>query len=293
MSDGRPRRLEELPGETRALRQTAPVLAHLGLLVGDGERWALSDTGQEIYGSGALTLRTAQRMFGDYSRFDAVVTQGGPVRAADGSSRVTEGGVREEDKQGARDFMDMLYRRSAVSAVQSATWLCARLHEGAHVLDLGGGHGRYGEELVKRGCRVTLFDRPVCVDIARERYGDQLRYQEGNFLEDELGGPFDAAYLSNIVHGLGPDENTRVFQAIHRALKPGGLLVLKDMFLGEHGAHPEEAVFFNLTMLMYTREGRSYSAGEMGDIAAAAGFSKFEHLYVSDCNFSLLIAKAT
>lgn len=291
LSDGKPRRLEDLPGNPRALARTAAILAHVGLLVGDGETWALSRTGQELLRAGVLHVSSADAAFGDLSRLDAVLREGGPSRGADGKSRVTEGGVREHDPANTRAFLDMLYRRSAESSEEVARWLGPRLAPGARVLDVGGGHGRYAQALRERGLAVTLFDRPVCVDLARERHGEALTYQSGDFLRDALGGPYQAALLSNIVHGLGPEECAGLFRRVREALAPGGLVVVKDMLLGEHGAHPVEAAFFDLTMLMYTREGRSYRVTELRELLGAAGFGSFEHVYVGDARFSLLMGR--
>ena len=40
------------------------------------------------------------------SRLDAVLRDGDAVRGLDGSSRVSEGGVREHDEEGARAFAE-------------------------------------------------------------------------------------------------------------------------------------------------------------------------------------------
>ena len=291
LADRQPHAVTDLPGETRAIRQTASILAHAGLLVCHGDTIALTGAGHGLFESGGLNLINAESALGDLSRLDDVLALGGPAQAQDGSSRVTEGGVREQDPEGARSFMGMLYRRSENSAAEVSRWLQQKLPQGAHVLDLGGGHGRYGDELVKAGYRVTLYDRPICVQIAQERYGDTLNYLRGDFMSDPLGGPYDAVLLSNIVHGLGPDENEALFKRLNEVMNPGALLVLKDMFIGEHRAYPVEAAFFNLTMLMYTREGRSYTLADMAKLYGAAGFTHNDHIYVPDNSFSLLIAQ--
>ncbi len=291
LADGAPRPLESLPGDPRAIAVTAPILVHVGLLVMDGEgRCALSGAGRDLLEQGILSGASAEQRLGDLSRLDAVLRDGGPVRGADGSSRVTEGGVRETDREGARAFLAMLFRRSARASAEVVRWVAPRLAPGARILDVGGGHGRYAEALAGAGFRVELFDRALCVDIARERYGSTLTYRAGDFLADDLGGPYDGALLSNIVHGLGEAELASLFDRLSRALTPRGLLVIKDMFLDDHGADPPEAIFFGLQMLLYTREGKTYSVAEMRRLASAAGFPATDHIYLRDIRFSLLLA---
>ncbi len=286
-----PRTAEELPGDTRAIRLTAAMLTHLGLLTYDGARWGLSRAGRRLHACGALKMSGAEGALGDLARLDPVLAEGGPVRGPGGDSRVTEGGVREEDKAGARAFMAMLHRRSE-SGVDVAAAVSTRLEAGAHVVDVGGGHGRYGEALIEAGCRVTLIDRPVIVEIAEERYGERMDYRAANFLQDdELGGPYDGALLSNIVHGLGADENLGLFRRLADCMRPGGLITVKDMFVDELGAHPEEATFFGLTMLMYTREGSSYSISEMTALLVQAGFDGVEREVHADDRYTLIMAR--
>jgi C-methyltransferase len=291
LADSGPLAPDDLPADSRAIATTAPILFHLGLLAGDGARWCLSRAGRALHASGALRIAGAADALGDLSRLDAVLAEGGPVKGPDGRSRVSEGGVREQDLDGTRRFMDYLYRRAEHSAQEVAAHVAPMLAAGAHVLDLGGGHGRYAGELVQRGLRATLFDRPVVVEIARERFGDAIGYATGDFLADPLGGPYDAVLLSNIVHGLGPGENRHLLGSIALSLRPGGLVVLKDMFLSDTRADPESAVFFNLTMLCYTREGRSYSLPEMRAIFQEVGLVPDGHWMIPDTGFTLVFGR--
>jgi SAM-dependent methyltransferase len=264
--------LSDLPGDPRALAITARILAHLGLLSTDGTRWALTESARRLHADGSLTGRGLLDGLGDLSRLADVLTKGGPVTDAEGRSRGTQGGVRAHDPEGSRRFMDMLHRRSAGPARETAFWMARHLERGAKVLDLGGGHGRYARELVEAGMETTLFDIPLCVGIARERHGEALAYREGDFFADELGGPYDAIVASNIVHGFSKEDNARILDRCRAALGDGGLLVLKDMFLDPTGTGPDRAVAFGMTMLCYTEGGETYRLDEIDGWMRAAGF---------------------
>jgi SAM-dependent methyltransferase len=287
-----PLRPREMDADQRAIEITAPILAHLGLLTGDGSQWALSQAARQLQAAGSLLLGSAETNLGDLSRLDQIMQQGGPAPGPDGKPQLTTIGVVEEDTESAHKFMAFLHRRSNRSAEEVSHWLEQRLQPGAKILDLGGGHGKYGNTLADRGFQVTLFDLPVCIQYAKQHYADRLNYIAGNFMEDELGGPYDAVLISNIIHGLGLDENTRLLGHIKKALRPCGTLAIKDMFLDDSMIGPETAVFFGLTMLLYTQNGRSYSVSEMDALCQETGFSPVEHIRVPDEGFSLLFANA-
>lgn len=255
-------RLRELPGDERALRITARILANAGLLVRRGEQWALSATGARLHEEGALGDERPMRWLRDLSRLDSVLSDGGPVMDDEGEQKVSDIGVHRGEPEKTRQFLEMLYRRSATSARQTAHWIDDTIDDNSRVLDLGGGHGRYGRELVEAGHQTTLFDFPVSVDVARNLHGEQLDYIEGDFFSDDLGGPYDVVLASNIVHGLSQDQNKTLLKRISKVLNPGGVVVLKDMFLDEFGLWPDRAAYFGLLMLMYTDRGDSYSLKE-------------------------------
>ncbi|MHC4107236.1 MAG: class I SAM-dependent methyltransferase [Planctomycetota bacterium] len=272
--------LAELPGDTRALTITAPMLAHVGLLDGSGRQWMINKRARDMHERGELPVKRTSDWLADLARMREVLADGGPVLGADGKPKVTSGGVRPHDVQATREFLDMLYRRSGPAVGVVADWLVRRLPAGGHVIDVGGGHGRYAEALVDRGCTVTLFDMPMVIDLARERYGDKLRYHPGNFHEDSFGGPYDAAFLSNIVHGESSEANADLLQRLSASLRPGGWILLKDVFIDEQGRDPEHAVFFGGNMLYYTAQGRSYTLHDVARWCDGAGLEPPEALGV-------------
>ena len=286
----------ELPANADAIRNTAPVLAHLGLLIRhpgpDGSTaWSLSHSARSLVEAGVLPMGRAWAGLDDLTRLHSVLEHGGPVQDREGRSRVTSGGVVRTNPEQTKAFMDMLYRRSAVSSEETARLLAPWINEGGHALDLGGGHGRYGAALLARGMRVTLFDRSICCDIARDRYGSTISTIDGDFMTDELGGPYDLALLSNIVHGCTPDELDSILMRLRKVVVPGGAVAIKDMFLNAAMDRPESAALFGMTMLLYTEGGRSYTHPEMHEALARAGFDELDCIEVPDQHFTLLIAR--
>lgn len=263
-----PKAIHELPADRRALEITVPVLKHLGLLFDTGDRIGLSTAAARLLREEQLPTSRNFDVLRGLASMDQVVRRGGPLSAED----TTDGGV-VEDPQRAAHFLDMLYRSSLDSAEQVYRALSPLLPASARMLDVGGGHGRYCRRFADAGHTATLFDFPHVVEYARARHGEALGYIAGNFRDEsvDFGGPYDLVLLSNIVHGEPDLQNRSLIGRLARTLAPGGRVVIKDMFLDEHGQDPENAVFFGLTMLFYTRAGQSPGVGQARGWLSEAG----------------------
>jgi len=177
-----------------------------------------------------------------------------------------------------RDFilgMENVSRRSS-EEVAAAVDLggCRRL------LDLGGGPGTASIVFARAnpGLACTVFDLPGPVGIARERIAaagleDRIATVAGDFLADPLGEGFDAVYISNILHMLGPDVCVDLFRRAAGALAEGGRILVKDFLLDESRTSPAYAAQFSVNMLVGTARGRSYTRGEVAGQLAAVGFA--------------------
>ncbi|MDR0929513.1 MAG: class I SAM-dependent methyltransferase [Oscillospiraceae bacterium] len=114
---------------------------------------------------------------------------------------------------------------------RALTWLCT---PGGSLLDFGCGNGVLLLKCALRGMKLVLgIDAsPVAARLA----GDFLVENdvEGKVLCGDTAalealppGAWDAAILSNILDNLPPEESLRALHAVHRALRPGGRVLLK------------------------------------------------------------------
>ena len=284
LGDGEMRPLSALPGDSRAISIGATILGHLGLVQTDGQLWGMSPVGLELYRSGVLDYIPHEDTCRYLGGLPEVLRSGTAIQD-------TDIGVVESDPERVRRFMLSLYRRSEVPSAHVASWVARWLPEGGRVLDLGGGHGRYAAEMAKQGMEATLFDKPVCTEIARELCGDGIAVLNGDFHTDDLGGPYDAILVSNIVHGLGEGATLALLKRLVAALAPNGRIVVKDFFAQGSGFQPEGAVLFGLVMLMYTKEGRTYTIAEMQDLLARSGLAPEQVVEASELGYELVVGR--
>lgn len=266
----------EIPADPRALEVTLSLLAHVGLVVTDGNRVGLTEAGLRLLNERALPTSRSLDTLRDLSRLTGVLREGGPVRDDSGASKGTRGGTRMDDPAHTERFLEMLYRSSEASARSTFAWLSPQMPAKGSMLDLGGGHGRYARVFADAGYPATIFDQPPVIALAKKRHGESLKYLEGDFhTVDSFGGPYDLVLLCNIVHGESVDANASIIARAARSLAPGGRIAVRDMFLDDLDQDPASAVFFGMTMLMYTEHGTSPTTRAVKDWFDRAGLADF------------------
>jgi len=95
-------------------------------------------------------------------------------------------------------------------------------------------------------------------------------------MSDEFGGPYDMVFISNIIHMLGPDKISGLFQKSAKCLEPGGKIAVKDFFVDNDLKGPEYSLLFAVNMLVSTEEGNTYTEREVIDMLSKSGFREFE-----------------
>ena len=118
-------------------------------------------------------------------------------------------------------------------------------------------------------------------DLARQQapghpQAHLVRRLDGDYTEDPLGGPYDVVWISQVLHGEGPQTCRLLLAKAAAALNPGGTLWVQE-FVVEPGGHPFPALF-SLNMLLLTREGQSYSKDELTRFLTGAGLEEVEYL---------------
>ena len=145
-------------------------------------------------------------------------------------------------------------------------------------LDVGGGAGTFSIAFCRRYPRLeaTLFDLPQTLAVTRkniEKAGltERIRLIPGNFLDDPLPGPVDAVFLSDILHYQTEAENRHLFRKLYKATTPGGVTVVKDMFIGNSG-NPGWNAVFSIHMMVNSEKGRCFQEKTVRAWLKEAGF---------------------
>ena len=165
-----------------------------------------------------------------------------------------------------------------------------------HLLDLGGGPGTYAIHFCQKNpqLKATVFDLPTTRPFAEKtiekfKLADRIDFMAGNYVEDEIDGKYDAAWLSHILHGEGPQTCREIILKTVSALEPGATIIVHDFILDNSMDGPLFPALFSLNMLLGTSSGQSYSESQITDMLSAAGVGNIQRIPVQSPNDSGII----
>ena len=148
---------------------------------------------------------------------------------------------------------------------------------------MGCGPGSYSAAILKKDktATATLLDRAVAIKVARKLFKNQSLYKRLNFVSGDLfdnkfESGYDTVLLSNIIHIYNTSQNKTIFKKINKCLKKGGRFILYDLFLKNSKIEPYDAALFAITMLLYTKTGKSYTFGEVYSLLKNSGFTQIK-----------------
>jgi len=147
------------------------------------------------------------------------------------------------------------------------------LADRTHLMDVGGGTGRFLSAVAARYPRLalTLFDLPQVVAGAEGRLPG-LTVAPGSFRDGPLPEGRDAISLIRVLYDHADAQVDDLLAKVHAALPSGGRIVVSEPMSG--GARPDVAtdVYFAVYTLAM-RTGRTRSAADIAQRLARVGFS--------------------
>jgi len=282
---------ERLGCSRRGGRILCDALAGLGLLEKDGECFRHTSWGRERLcrsGEGCFSnmLLHKAALYERWGRLYDAVVSGRPVDPAlvDPRLEISREGFARSMADGGR-------------LIAEETAAALDLEGAESMLDIGGGPAVYAIAFARRNprLRVTVLDDQQTLQTAAEyvaaaSLGDRVLLRAGSIFDGQPHAGFDAAFVSNVVHMYGPDENRALLARAADAVKPGGRVCVKDFFLDENRTSPPRAAVFAVNMLINTENGDCYTVREVMEWLRASGLERVEIVELSPPN-RMLVAR--
>lgn len=187
-------------------------------------------------------------------------------------------GASDLDARAVGDYSQLMAVSQAMVAEQILTSFSLR---GVRtLLDIGGGAGAFALAAARRWPRldVSIVDLPQVADIARARVleaGLERRVDVfgADATADFLPDGFDVVSLVRILHDHGDERSLGLLRAAHRALRPGGTLLIAEPMAGDSRAGRLVSAYFNVYLLAMG-SGKPRTPAALARLAREAGFRR-------------------
>jgi predicted O-methyltransferase YrrM len=147
------------------------------------------------------------------------------------------------------------------------------------VLDIAAGHGLFGITIAERNpkAEIVAVDWAPVLTVATENaraahVTDRHHLLPGDAFAVQFPNECDVVLVTNFLHHFDPPTCTTFLTKIHRALKPGGRVVILEFVPNADRVTPPIPARFSLTMLANTPAGDAYTLDELSQQLKGAGF---------------------
>ncbi len=262
----------------RAMAMLLNALTAMGLLDKSEDGFSNTPTGRQFLSKDSPEyfghiITHHSHLVDSWAKLDMAVQTGLPVR----------GRAAHSSEEWRESFLMGMFNMAMGLAPRVATEV--DLSGRGSLLDLGGGPGTYAIHFCLKNPRIkaTLYDLATTRPFAEktiEKFGlsDRVTFRAGDYLEDDIGGSYDVAWLSQILHGEGHEDCQRVISKAASALKPDGMVLVHEFILNDSMDGPVFPALFSLNMLLGTAEGQSYSEEQIRKMLARAGAKDIDRL---------------
>lgn len=154
------------------------------------------------------------------------------------------------------------------------------------LLDLGGGAGAYAAAFPGE---ATLADTAAVLRLSQ---APRARLLAIDLLSGVYPGEQGVVLLANVLHLFGEPECRAMVRKAAAALRPGGLLVVKDLEIAKDRSGPPESVLFALNMALFTAAGDVHQTQAIEAFLRDAGLAAPRRLHLATSPGSLVLACA-
>ena len=148
------------------------------------------------------------------------------------------------------------------------------------MLELGTGGAPWTVAVLSAVADATAVvnDLPGVIEVAARKLAehgvtDRVELRAGNYHDIEIEpDAFDLAILGHVCRAEGADGARALIERAHRALRPGGRILVSDYFCDRQRSQAGHALMMGVTMMASTRRGGTLRYGDVADMLRAAGF---------------------
>ncbi|MEM9516676.1 MAG: class I SAM-dependent methyltransferase [Actinomycetota bacterium] len=150
------------------------------------------------------------------------------------------------------------------------------------VLDLGAGGAPWTIAILggNSGATAVVNDLPGVIDVARRTVvehdvADRVEFLPGDYHHVDIeDAAYDIVVLGHVLRAEGREAAPRLLARAHRAVRPGGRVVVGDYFTdARRTAATGHALMMGTTMMASTEHGATFSHDEVGSWLRDVGFT--------------------
>jgi trans-aconitate methyltransferase len=240
---------ERLSSSTLLIRLLVDALVSIGLLTKDADgvvrvpsSLRLLVTQNEAYIGDQLLAHRAR--MGQWMQIPELVR--GQVDASSVGLEVRRGKY-------ARAYLSLVARSNQPHVGKLTEYLSKQLPTIATILDVGGGHGLYSVELLRRlpEAHATVLDFPDVLEYCNELHSmkpefKRLRLIPGDLFTQGFRQTFDLVMVNDVLHYFDLAEKQRALNTLWSLVGSKGTLAVSKFTLADNGTEPTENVLFSL-----------------------------------------------
>jgi hypothetical protein len=272
---------DELGLHDRGARDFLDALVSLGLLDREGDDYRNTestglflDRAKPTYIGGLLEMANA-RLYPYWGHLTEALRTGLPQNEArTGGDLFTALTAEPERLAGFLRAMTAGNMGAAQALAERFPWA-----DYSTFVDIGTAEGGLPVQLARSHPQLTGggFDLPPVgpyfdAHVTAAGLTDRLVIHPGDFWEDELPGA-DVLVLGHVLHDWGLDEKMALLRAAHRALPPGGALIIYDAMIDDARRIHSYGLLMSLNMLIETSAGYDYTAADCISWLDKVGFT--------------------
>ncbi len=165
------------------------------------------------------------------------------------------------------------------------------------LVELGCGSGLYSITLCQHNPKLeaTLVDlEPVLPTtkqfISKSGVSDRIRTREGNLVTDTIGENIDAVLFSDSLY-YDEDKTLGILKTAHKALAPGGQIILRGYYADPGGSETLFGAVFKLNLLFFDPNRKAPNVNDLKAWLGQAGFKKPQAIPITEQSVCLVGTK--